>query len=78
MQTMSLRMPDYLKLAVSDICQNEKISLNQFILNALSEKVSALQTVDIIEEKAKKGSKEDFLYALSKVPNNEPYENDRL
>ena len=78
MQTISLRMPDYLKLAVHDVCQGEKISLNQFIVNALSEKVSALQTVDIIEKKAKKALKKDFLNALSKIPNNEPYENDRL
>jgi len=78
MQTMSLRMPDYLKVAISDVCQSEKISLNQFILNALSEKVSALQTVDIIEKKASQASKEDFMYALSQVPSNEPYENDRL
>jgi len=49
-----------------------------FIINALSEKVSALQTVDIIEKKAKNSSKEDFLYALSQVPSNEPYENDKL
>jgi hypothetical protein len=78
MQTMSLRMPDYLKTAVSDVCGAEKISLNQFIINALSEKVSALQTVDIIEQKAKKASKKDFLNALSQVPNNEPYEEDKL
>ena len=78
MQTMSLRMPDYLKLAVSDVCQGEKISLNQFIINALSEKVSALQTVDIIEQKAKDASKDDFLNALNQVENNEPYKNDRL
>ena len=78
MHTMSLRMPDYLKLAVHDVCQGEKISLNQFIVNALSEKVSALQTVDIIEKKAKKASKKDFLNALAQIPNNKPYENDRL
>ncbi len=78
MQTMSLRMPDYLKLAIQDVCQGEKISLNQFIVNALSEKVSALQTVDIIEKKAKKASKKDFLNALSQIPDNEPYENDKL
>jgi hypothetical protein len=78
MQTMSLRMPDYLKTAVNDVCQGEKISLNQFIINALSEKVSALQTVDIIERKAKEASKEDFMYALRQVPSNEPYENDKL
>jgi len=78
MQTMSLRMPDYLKSAVQDVCQGEKISLNQFIVNALSEKVSALQTVDIIEQKAKKASKKDFLEALSHIPSNEVFENDKL
>ncbi len=78
MHTMSLRMPDYLKLAVNDVCQGEKISLNQFIVNALSEKVSALQTVDIIEKKANKASKKDFLNALNQVPSHEPYEDDRL
>ncbi len=78
MQTMSLRMPDYLKSAVSDVCAGEKISLNQFIVNALSEKVSALQTVDIIEKRAKKASKKDFLDALNQISNNEPHESDRL
>ena len=75
---MSLRMPDYLKNAVNDVCANEKISLNQFIVNALSEKVSALQTLDIIEQRAKRASKESFLEALSKVPSVEPDERDRL
>lgn len=75
---MSLRMPDYLKTAVNEVCQGEKISLNQFIVNALSEKVSALQTVDIIEKKAAQASKEDFLTALKQVPSNEPSEDDKL
>jgi len=78
MKTMSLRMPDYLKNAVNDVCANEKISLNQFIVNALSEKVSALQTLDIIEKRAKRASKESFLEALTKVPSVEPDERDRL
>ncbi len=78
MKTMSLRMPDYLKNAVNDVCANEKISLNQFIVNALSEKVSALQTLDIIEKRAKRASKESFLVALSKVPSVEPDERDSL
>jgi len=78
MKIMSLRMPDYLKAAVNDVCGAEKISLNQFIINALSEKVSALQTVDIIEKKASKALKEDFLDALSQVPSNEPVEKDKL
>ncbi len=78
MHTMSLRMPDYLKTAIGDVCGKEKISLNQFILNALSEKVSALETINIIESKAALASEEAFLEALKAVPSNEPLENDRL
>ena len=78
MKTMSVRMPDYLKSAVNDICSDEKISINQFIINALSEKVSALQTFDIIEQRAKKGSKDKFLDVLSKVGDNEPLKGDEL
>jgi len=43
-----------------------------------SEKVSALQTLDIIEKRAKRASKKSFLEALSKVPSVEPDERDRL
>jgi len=75
---MSLRMPDYLKNAINDVCTNEKISLNQFILNALSEKVSALQTLDIIEQRAKRASKASFIEALRQVPNVTPDERDKL
>jgi len=78
MKTMSLRMPDYLDTAAKEICAKEKISLNQFILNALSEKVSALQTLDIIEQRAKQATKESFLDALAQVPDREPYMGDGL
>ena len=77
-QTMSLRMPSYLNKALQDICDNEKISKNQFILSALSEKIASLQTLDIIEERAKKASKQNFLNALKNVPSNEPKENESI
>ncbi len=77
-QTMSLRMPSYLNKALQDICDDEKISKNQFILSALSEKIASLQTVDIIENRAKRASKESFLNALKSVPSNKPHEDDKL
>jgi hypothetical protein len=77
-QTMSLRMPSYLNKALQDICDDEKISKNQFILSALSEKIASLQTVNIIENRAKRASKESFLNALKSVPSNEAQENDKL
>lgn len=78
MTTTTLRMPDYLKTAIDDVCKSEKISINQFILNALSEKVSALKTVDIINEKAKNASKDKFLKALQQVPSRDALKGDEL
>lgn len=78
MKTTTLRMPDYLKTAINEVCKNEKISLNQFILNALSEKISALKTIDIINEKAQNASKESFLEALKQVPSQSPIKGDKL
>ena len=63
---------------MKNVYSNEKISLNQFILNALSEKVSALQTLDVIEERAKKASKDAFLDALAQVPDRDAPDNDKL
>lgn len=76
--TMSIRMPEYIKHTLNDVCQKEHISLNQFIMTAIAEKLSALKTVDIIEQRAVKGSKEKFLQALAKVPDVIADEQDRL
>ncbi len=78
MITTTLRIPTYLKKAVDDVCIDEQISINQFVLNAIAEKISSLQTFDMIEQRANKGSEEQFLKILSKVPSNEPAENDKL
>ncbi len=78
MKTTTLRIPTYLKKAVDDVCIDEQISINQFVLNAIAEKISSLQTFDMIEQRANKGSEEQFLKILSKVPSNEPAENDKL
>ncbi len=78
MITTTLRIPTYLKKAVDDVCMDEQISINQFVLNAIFEKIFALQTFDIVEQRAKKGNEEEFLKILSKVPSNEPAENDKL
>jgi hypothetical protein len=75
---MSIRMPEYIKHTLTDVCKKEHISLNQFIMTAIAEKLSALKTADIIEQRASKGSKEKFLQALAKVPNVQADEMDRL
>ena len=78
MSTLSIRIPDYLHKEVKKTAAEEKISINQFITLALAEKLSALNTESYLEERAKRGNREDFLNVLAKVPDTEPEEYDRL
>jgi hypothetical protein len=55
-----------------------EISINQFIVNAIAEKLSALKTQEYLQERANRGSCEHGLTILDKVPNIEPEEHDRI
>ena len=77
MSTLSVRIPNSLHMAIKDIAKKDDISINQFISSAVAEKVASLNTENIIEERAKLGSKEKFLSVLNKVPDVEPDEWDK-
>jgi len=72
----ALRIPDYYKAEIEELKGN--VSINQFIVNALAEKIATLKTVDYLEERAKRGSREHALDILDKVSDREPLEEDRL
>ena len=52
--------------------------MNQFITLAVTEKVSALMTVEYLEERAKRGSRQKFEAALAKVPDVGPEVHEQL
>jgi hypothetical protein len=68
MSTISLRLPESLHKKARALAKKENTSINQLVSSALAEKISALMTEEYIKERAKKGSKEKFKRALSKVP----------
>ena len=78
MSTMSIRLPDSLHERLKQMAQKEGISMNQFITLALSEKISALHTLDYLRDRAAKGDLREFEAILAKVPDVEPEEQDRL
>ena len=78
MSTLSLRLPDSLHKRVRDLAEQEGISINQFISTAVAEKMAALMTLDYLEERAKRGSREKFLAVLAKVPEAAPDPGDEL
>lgn len=78
MSTISLRLPTSLHNAARKIAKQEQISINQLIMLAIAEKLSVLGAEDIIEERAKRGSKKKFLSVLKKAPNVKPEAEDTL
>jgi len=78
MSTMSLRLPESLHERARELAKREGISINQLIATALAEKISALDTVAYLEERAARGSREAFLEILSRVPSGPPVPGDEL
>ena len=78
MSTLSLRLPDSLHNNLKRAADEDGVSINQFISLAVAEKLSALQTYDIIAERARGASREGFLEAMALVPKGEVVEGDKL
>lgn len=78
MSALSLRLPKSLHEQLRELSREEGISVNQFVMLAVAEKVASLATIEYLEQRAKRGGREKFLEILAKVPNVEPEEFDKL
>jgi len=78
MSTLSLRLPKSLHERARALAQQEGVSINQLIATALAEKISALDTIGYLRERAARSSREAFLDALNEVPDAEPVPGDGL
>jgi predicted transcriptional regulator len=78
MSTLSLRLPESLHKRLADLADREGISINQLIATAVAEKMAALDTEQVLEARAKRGSRPRFLAALAKVPDAAPVPGDEL
>ena len=78
MSALSLRLPKTLHDQLRELAQEEGISVNQFVMLAVAEKVAALTTLEYLEKRANRGSRQKFLEILAKVPDTTPEEFDRL
>ncbi len=72
----ALRIPDYYKADIEML--KGDVSINQFIVNALAEKIASLKTEDYLEQRAKKGSRQHALDMLKNASSHEPSQEDKL
>jgi hypothetical protein len=78
MSTLSVRLPNSLHNQIRKLAKEEGISINQFVSSAAAEKMAALMTLDYLEERGRRGSREKFDRALAQLPDAEPEAYDRL
>jgi hypothetical protein len=71
-------MPDSLHKRLRSASKTEHASINQLVTLAIAEKLSALETMEYLEERAQRGSREKFDRVLSKVPDTEPDDFDKI
>jgi hypothetical protein len=78
MSVLSLRLPKTMYNQLKEMAKSEGISMNHFVTLAIAEKLATLTTVEYLEERAKRGSREKYLAVLAKAPDVEPEEDDKL
>ena len=72
MSTLSLRLPDSIHETARILAREEHVSVNQLISTAVAEKISALMTETYLVQRSVKGSRNEFLDIMSRVPDVPP------
>ena len=77
MSSLSLRLPNSTHLQLKEMAQREGVSINQLVLTAVAEKLSALRTSHYLRSVESPISRGEFEEALAQVPDVEPEAPDR-
>lgn len=67
MSNYALRIPNSLMDLAKEVAKKENTSLNQLFLTAIAEKLSALETEDLLRNRASKADEGKYLEVLSRV-----------
>ena len=78
MSNYALRIPDSLFEFAKKCAREDNVSLNQFIVLALAEKVSALKTAEFFAQRIARARPDRLEKILAKVPDHPPVPGDEL
>ena len=77
MVKMQLRLPDSIHSKIKKIALRESVSINQFLVNSISNELIRYETLRFFEDRAKDFSEQDFLEALAEIPDIPPEDVDK-
>lgn len=78
MSNYALRVPESLLSYARHVAKEEQVSMNQFFVTAIAEKVSALKTEAYFRERQAKGDLAAFDDWLAAIPDNPPMKGDEM
>jgi hypothetical protein len=78
MTVVQTKIPDSILRQAKKFAERENISLEQVISLCLAHSLGVWTAESLVSERAKRASHERFLEFMSKVPDVEPEEHDRL
>jgi hypothetical protein len=76
--TYPLRLPGSLKKAVEELSKQDGTSINQFVVMAVAEKVSALTTAEFFEQRRAQANRKAFRRILDRQGGKPPRAGDEL
>ena len=78
MSVVTIELPDSLKKGVGELAARNGVSIEQFLVTALGEKVAAAQSLDRLRSEVKGADRGAFEKFLTSVPNSPPIKGDEL
>ena len=75
--TFPLRLPTSLKDAVAEVSREDNTSINQFVVVAVAEKLSAMKTAEFFAERRRRADPEAAIAILSRDGGQAPEPEDR-
>ena len=78
MSAITINIPESLYDKLKEVAEKDQSTPEQLAVLAIAEKLSSLMTVEYLEERARQAKLERFEQLLSKVPDVEPEDHDRL
>lgn len=78
MANYALRVPESLFAYARKVAEEEQVSMNQFFVTAIAEKISALKTETYFRERQARGEPGAFDTWLNASPDAEPMAGDKL
>jgi len=76
MSALNLRLPNSIHRHIKAIASEEGVSINQFIITAVAEKISALRTENYLSKRASRADRKEFRNILDRVPERPPLKGD--